>query len=178
MRLFIALDLPKAIILHIRRLQQALDKGSARLNLAKSYHLTLKFLGEVDEEKIVDIISCLNSVRFKKFTLTTSDIGVFRDFEHVNVIWLGLKHNDALSELVREIEKSLRRFTFKKEFEFHPHITLARVSYVISKGRMRANLESILPKEKKFRVDNFKLFRSTLTQDGPKYGLIEEFKVS
>ncbi len=178
MRLFIAIDLPEDIISYVAKIQASLNKDSAKSVISKSYHLTLKFLGEVDEINVNNVIECLNQVKFNKFKLTTSDIGVFRDWDNINVIWLGLKENLQLKSLHYDIEKSLSSFVFKKEFDFHPHITIARVSYVNDKEKLKENIESIETKEKTFDVDSFILYSSTLTQKGPIYNIIKEFKVS
>jgi RNA 2',3'-cyclic 3'-phosphodiesterase len=178
MRVFIAVDLPKEIIDYISPMQASLDTASARLTTAKSYHLTLKFLGEVDESKVNSIVKSLEGVKFNAFDLETGKIGIFKNWNYVNVIWLGLKGNDDLKKLHAGIEKCLAKFNFKSDFDFHPHITLARVAYVNDKEKLRKNIESIKAEEKMFCVDRFILYQSTLTPNGPLYNKIKEFRVS
>jgi 2'-5' RNA ligase len=178
MRLFIAIDLPEDIIKYVSGLQSCLDNDSARLIPAKSYHLTLKFLGETDEKDLSSITELLGRIRFNRITLSTSGIGVFRDFSHINVIWLGLKENGDLISLHKRIEECLIPFDFLKEFDFHPHITLARVSYVNDRDRLKKNIESIRTEEKEFAIDKFTLYRSTITASGPIYSKMKEFRVS
>jgi RNA 2',3'-cyclic 3'-phosphodiesterase len=178
MRLFLAIDLPKEIIDYISPIQDSLDKSSARLTLSKSSHLTLKFLGEVDETKVNSLVEFLKGVKFDKFSLKTTEIGIFKNWNYINVIWLGLKESTELKQLHENIEKSLTEFNFKSDFDFHPHITLARVSYVNSKEALKKNIESIKTEEKLFEIKEFILYKSTLTSTGPIYTKIKEFKVS
>jgi RNA 2',3'-cyclic 3'-phosphodiesterase len=178
MRLFIAVDLPKQIIDYISHLQDSLDKASARLNIAKSSHLTLKFLGEVDENQVNSISKSLEGVKFSKFNLKTTEIGIFKNWNYINVIWLGLKGSNELKQLHENIEKSLSEFDFKNDFDFHPHITLARVSYVNDKETLRKNIEAIKTEETSFEVNEFVLYKSTLTPTGPIYAKIKEFRES
>jgi 2'-5' RNA ligase len=173
MRIFLAIDLPKEIIDYISPLQDSLDKASARLNIAKSYHLTLKFLGEVDESSINRLVEFLKGVKFSKFNLKTTNIGIFRNWNYINVIWLGLKESIELKKLHEDIEKSLSEFNFKSDFDFHPHITLARVSYVNNRESLKENIESIKTKEMVFEVNEFVLYKSTLTPKGPIYTKIK-----
>jgi 2'-5' RNA ligase len=178
MRLFIAIDLPEEIINYISPIQGSLDKNSAKLNLAKSSHLTLKFLGEVEESKVNSILKSLEGVNFKAFNLETSKIGVFKNWNYVNVIWLGLKECAELKKLHTDIEKSLSEFNFKSDFDFHPHITLARVAYVNDKDKLKENIESIKTEKKMFEITEFILYKSTLTPTGPIYTKIKEFTIS
>jgi 2'-5' RNA ligase len=178
MRLFIAIDLPEEIINYICPIQDSLDKSSAKLTLSKSSHLTLKFLEEVDENKVNSIVKSLDEVKFKKFSLETTSIGIFKNWNYINVIWLGLKESTELKQLHEDIEKSLSEFDFKNDFDFHPHITLARVSYVSDKEALKKNIESIKTEEKVFEIKEFALYKSALTPKGPIYTKIKEFTIS
>jgi RNA 2',3'-cyclic 3'-phosphodiesterase len=178
MRLFIAIDLPVEIMEYVSPLQASLDKDSAKLTLAKSSHLTLKFLGEVDEDKVNNIIKCLEGVKFRSFQLYTTNIGVFKNWNYLSVIWLGLKESSDPNVLHSDIEKSLSEFNFKTDFEFHPHITLSRVSYVNKRDALKESTEKIKTEEKEFVVSSFVLYQSTLTQVGAVYNKIKEFRVS
>src|SRR3989344_4493211 len=167
MRLFIAIDIPEEIISGIKKLQAELDSSLASFKLVKSYHITLKFLGEVNEAASNDISSELEKVNFSSFNLITSEIGAFPDKDNARVIWLGLDESKELSNLYGSIKNNLLKFDFKKEFNFHPHITLARVSYIKNKQKFTENLSLLRVPSKTFNAGEFILYESTLTKDGP-----------
>jgi len=167
MRLFIAIDSSKEIQDYLLEIQNKLDTQNANLRAVKSFHLTLKFLGDVKNPE--DIIKKLKQIKFKKFDLTLSTLGVFPNENHIRVVWLGLNESEELINLYQDIENTLEQFKFKKDFKFHPHFTLARVSFVKDKTKFNQNLEKINIEEKTFSVNDFVLYESTLTPTGPIY---------
>ena len=176
MRLFIALDfneLKKELI----DLQNNIDDSLAKLNKADTFHLTLKFLGKVSLDKAKEVIERLKKVEFKPFKLSLSEIGVFPKEDYVRVVWVGVKPTEGIIELQGEIEDVLEDFEFKKEFKFHPHITLARVKSVNDREGFTKNLKDIKVEDKKVEVKDFRLVKSTLTQKGPVYEDVEIFKL-
>jgi len=174
MRLFIAIDfkeLKKTFI----KIQNSIDKSLAKLKEASTFHLTLKFLGEVPEEKVEKVKEKLKKVKFKPFSLTTDKIGIFPSENYIRVIWIGVKPQEEVIELQKNIEDSLKEFKFKKDFKFHPHITLARVKFVNDKEKFIKNLKGIKTEEKKIEIKDFRLIKSTLTPKGPVYEDISVF---
>ena len=107
--------------------------------------------------------------------LTLNKIGVFPNENHIRVIWLGLQENLNLNKLQNNIENSLKEFNFKKEFKFHSHITLARVSFIKNKEKFNETLNKTKTKEKGFPVNRFILYESTLTKQGPIYNELKDF---
>ncbi len=172
MRLFIAIDPSIEVQKYIKRIQARLDKDLAKLRLTSSFHLTLKFLGDVNRELCEKVIENLKKIKFDKFKLKTSNIGVFPSQNYVRVIWLGVQENIVLNKLQQDIENALK---VKKDFQFHPHITLARVSFVKDKTRFKEFLQKIKTEEKSFDVDSFILYESTLTKEGPVYTKLKTF---
>ncbi|MBU0627728.1 MAG: RNA 2',3'-cyclic phosphodiesterase [Nanoarchaeota archaeon] len=175
MRLFIAIDFDE-IKANLSEIQSKIDTSLAKLNPSSAFHLTLKFLGEIGDDKVDLIKQKLSSVKFNQFQLTTSSIGVFPYEEFIKVIWLGVKPDEQVKELQNNIENELKEFNFKKDFDFHPHITLARVKFVKDKSGLNKNLKDIKIEPKTITVDNFRLVKSTLTQEGPVYEDVEIFK--
>ena len=175
MRLFIAIDVSKEVQEYIRIIQGKLDKDLAKLRLTPSFHLTLKFLGDVNEGLSEKIIENLKKIKFDKFELKTSNIGVFPNKNYIRVIWLGLQESLALNKLQNDIENSLKEFRFKKDFKFHPHFTLARVSFVKDKVKFKDSLKKIKTEEKSFPVSKFYLYQSILTKEGPIYTKLKDF---
>lgn len=172
MRLFIALDLDNEE--YFKELQNQLNSDNLKASFPKSFHLTLKFLGETD--KTQQIIEALKSIKFKELNLKTTKIGVFPNENYIRVIWLGLDDNQELEKLQNNIEKALEPFKFKKDYnDFHPHITLARVKFIKDKEALKQLMLKIQPKPLEFKINKFSLYSSELTSKGPIYKEIKSF---
>ena len=102
-------------------------------------------------------------------------IGVFPNEDYIRVIWIGLKDSQKVIELQQKIDKQLYGM-FKMDKKFHPHITIARVKFITNKEGLIKNLKAIKIKEIGFEVDKFQLVKSILTQQGPIYKVLEEYK--
>ena len=169
MRLFVAIKFPNED--YTRNVQQELIDNSAKLKFTSSFHITLKFLGEVNREELPNIISKLNKINFRKFRLNSDKIGTFPNKKNIKVIWLGIEQSEDLLELQRKIDKSL-----PGESKFHPHVTLARVSFMKDKKSLINTLNRIENTKMPFEVNKFILYESHLTPKGPIYSVIKEFK--
>lgn len=173
MRLFIAIEFDDREF--FKSLQDKIDKRLAKMTLAKSYHLTLKFLGEVDEKKAALIIEKLNSIKFTPFSVTLAHLGVFPSPSHINVIWAGFEKDEKIKELQKLIDGVIDGL-FLKESDFKAHITLARVKLAYDKEGLKKNIQNIKVEKKEFKVNEFKLIKSTLTGEGPVYEEMAVFK--
>lgn len=173
MRLFIAFDVSEEVKNYLSKLQLCFPKD-VKLNFAKNFHLTLKFLGDVDENKVDKIKAALTNVDFTKFIAKTSSLGVFPDEKIIRVVWVGLEPKETLVALQQEIENNLSDL-FLRDTRFHPHLTLARVKSVKDKNTFIEQLNKIPAKEIEFSVNSFKLIKSTLTPEGPVYEDVAEF---
>ena len=169
MRCFIAIDLEND---YFKELQSQIKdvKGT----FPKSFHLTLKFLGEVEENKADKIKELLRNIRFGQFKIYSSNIGFFPNENYIRVVWVGLEPRDRIIELQKKIDNELLKL-FPKEKKFEPHITLARIKYIKDKGKFKELVKNIKVEKIEFKVDNFKLMKSTLTKQGPIYEVIVEF---
>ena len=132
MRLFIAIELPTDVKEHLEQLQKKIDGHFAQLTLAKEIHLTLKFLAEVNEQKISEINQKLKKIDFGAFTASLGRTGVFPDEHYVKVVWVGAEPENSINFLQQKIEKSLSGL-FEPDTKFTPHLTLARVKFVKDK---------------------------------------------
>ena len=175
MRLFIAINFNK-LKNDFEEIQNKIDKKLAKLKKTSTFHITLKFLGEVSEDKISLIKERLNKIEFKPFSLILDKIGVFPTENYIRIIWIGVKPQEQVKQLQENIESALKEFDFKKDFKFHPHITLARIKSVNNKEEFIKNIKDIKIEEKTVEIKNFKLVKSTLTQEGPVYEDIAIFQ--
>ncbi len=167
MRTFISITIPENVVNTINNIQNQLPKDNCKLNIAKNHHLTLKFLGEVDENKIELIKKELESIKFSKFKLELDKIGYFPTKDYIRVVWVGFKDNKDVNELQELVNKATNKY--KQKQKFHPHITLARVKFIKGKVRFRNEINSIQIPNTKFEITEFKLIKSTLKPEGPIY---------
>lgn len=172
MRLFIAIEVPKEVREHLNSIQKELPD---ELKFVKEYHLTLKFLGEVEDDKVDEIKKKLKEIKFDSFTAELSDVGVFPNEDYIKVVWVGVEPKDKIIELQQKVEKSLLRM-FLNDNRFHPHITIARVKFLKDKEGFKKKLKEIKAEKLSFDVGSFKLIKSVLTKEGPVYEVLEEFR--
>ena len=173
MRLFIAIDFNE-LKGYFAELQAFLPNAKL-LSLAKSFHITLKFLGEVQPHISDKLVESLKKVEFQPFEAHLDFIGTFPTENYIRVIWVGLRPEDKIFVLQEKIDESLKDL-FKKEKDFKAHITLARVKYLENKKQFLEQLRKIKIENKKTEVKDFKLIKSTLTPKGPIYEDLAVFK--
>lgn len=180
MRVFIAIEITKEIQETLSKLQAELKTAPAGVKWInpKNIHLTLKFLGEVEEHKIPKIMQSLKKVssNFKPFAIELSAIGGFPTLQSPRIIWVGIeKGKEELKVLAGAIEDALIRLEFPKEARsLSAHLTIGRVKYIKDKKAFSQKIcltrFSPLPQE----VKSIILFKSTLTPKGPIYEKLSE----
>ena len=166
MRLFIAIDFNE-LKAYFLELQKLLPKN-AKFSLTKSFHLTLKFLGEVQPDKAEKAKEELKKIKFKPFSVYLDSVGVFPSESYIRVVWIGLKPENNILELQSSIDEKLKGL-FEKEKDFKAHVTLARAKFIDDKKGFAGQLKKIVVEHKKFNVGSFKLVKSTLSPKGPVY---------
>ncbi|MDH3973376.1 MAG: RNA 2',3'-cyclic phosphodiesterase [Deltaproteobacteria bacterium] len=181
-RSFIALDLSPSNLLGIKRLQEGLKQRSAGVRWLKteSIHLTLKFLGNINEEKVEALCAALGALRESHsfFHLSPSRVGAFPRLDRPRVIWLGVEGDlDALHSLWRDVEAGCFMAGFEKEKRpFSPHLTLGRVKDFKKAAGLDKALEGMGSFAfEPFRIDAVHLYRSELRPEGAHYTKIKSF---
>lgn len=175
-RCFVAVDLPEEIKREIPAIQRNIEMDGLKLVDPELVHITLKFLGEVPQGRIGDIIDALARVRFAPFQARIRGVGAFPG-RSIRVVWLGA--TGPFEELARAVDSALEPFGFERDKRFSAHATLARVkdpslSRLLS-GRISGMSDIDLGE---FTVSRFVLKKSTLTPRGPVYEDIAEFRAS
>jgi RNA 2',3'-cyclic 3'-phosphodiesterase len=138
MRTFIAIELDPQVRQAVVEVQTTLKRDLSRLPGARpqwvrpeSLHLTLKFLGEIDEESLPDVLVALRiaAQRHREFSLGVRGIGVFPDARAPKVVWAGLSGDvDTLTALALAVEEALIPAGIPPEGRpFKAHLTLARI---------------------------------------------------
>jgi len=144
-RIFIAIDISeqarKAAAEHIEYLRNADRDVRVGWEKAEKLHITLKFLGDVDEPRIATLGVAIQQIasRFHPFKLELSDTGVFPNARQPRILWLGIVNtDDQLKTLAASIESACEKLGFAAEDrQFKPHLTIARVREP-QKGRQLA----------------------------------------
>jgi len=178
MRIFIAIPVPEEIEEELKRVQSTFYLRNVKLKYVNHYHLTLKFLGELSEENIPKIIEVLEKIKVSQFKLTLDNLSGFPNKRNVKVIWVGLKGDNKLEKLEKDLSQGLESLGIASEHEvkgFHPHITLARVKFIDNKKKFEEMLNQIKLKDLSFTATEFVLYKSTLTREGPVYEVVKKF---
>ncbi|MFT5486725.1 MAG: 2'-5' RNA ligase [Paracoccaceae bacterium] len=180
-RLFTALGLPDDLRTRLTTLQGGID--SARWVAPHNLHITLRFIGEVAEDRAFDIVAALDKIRTGPFPVTLSGAGRFGNDERTRALWAGVERTDALAALHEKIDRALINIGLPPEGrKYTPHVTLARFggerdrSRDASAGRVLQWLEAqggffAMP----FVAQEFILYESHQGRKGPDYVPVASF---
>ena len=131
-RLFAALPLPDDVRTRLAALCIGID--GARWVAAENLHITLRFIGDVQEDRGEDIVAALGGIRFEPFAVTLSGAGHFGTAAKAHSIWVGVEPTAGIAALHEKIDRALIRAGCPPEGrKFRPHVTLARL------GRARSH---------------------------------------
>lgn len=177
-RLFIALKLPEDIVKEIVRLRDSVlnDNVRRRWEPDEKLHLTLKFLGDCDEKMTLEIEKKLEEItsKYHAFEMEFDRFGFFLP----RILWLGLRTENALFDLEKEINNGMNLLGFKKENRnFKPHITILRIKDNLDPGFISAFNSFELPKLK-FSAGEVSLVKSILRPQGSVYSDIRSFHLT
>ena len=132
-------------------------------------HLTLRFIGEVDQAVARDIDDMLADLRERAFTLSLKGVGEFGRKEG-RALWAGVSNSEALQHLAAKIESALQRMGLPAETrKYSPHVTLARLRDVPMSEIQTFLATHALFKSPPFEVTEFALFSSQQTGKGSRY---------
>ena len=171
-RCFIAFDLPSAILAELKHLQKIIQQKNffrGTYPPATQLHLTLKFLGEIDEKKIEETKKQLNTIRLAPFTVSFGSLGLFSP-QSPHILWI---QTFGAEQLQKFIDKILS-YLFVPEHRFMGHITLARIKQLARKKALLQFLPTPVLSQP-FTIDRFYLKKSELLPRGPLYKNLEEY---
>jgi 2'-5' RNA ligase len=180
LRTFIAVEATAEIRSVGERLIRKLSQTTAGVRWVKTenIHLTLKFLGEVDEREIHRVCQKAGAAAHhcEPFQITCSTAGAFPSPDRPRTIWMGVNDNQGrLSQVQQRIEESLGQLGFPPEpRKFHGHLTLGRIRY---NRRGSDELRQMLEAEKDTEfgilpVDEVVVFSSEHSGQGPTYTVL------
>lgn len=182
MRAFLAIEIEPYIKNKIEESQEIIrESESSKIKYVEreNIHLTLKFFGEIDDDKLEEITDIINkSIKnYEAYTIKVVNIGAFPNIYNPRVIWTGIKDkNKTTIKLIEELDKKFSKIGFKKEKSYVPHITIGRVKNISDKEKLSQTLNGINRKyHGKMEVKKIIIKSSTLTPDGPIYKNVKEF---
>jgi 2'-5' RNA ligase len=182
MRCFVALALPPPLRKLLVQVQDALRRADADVKWVEedNLHLSLKFLGDVDEEPLAKLkgILSVEALRWPAMGLDYSGVGAFPDHGAPRVVWAGCGGElEKLAGLAAAIERSAEQVGVPRErHPFVAHLTIGRVR----SDRNLKRLQSAIENQREVplgrdEVRGFVLFKSTLTPKGPVYEALATF---
>ncbi len=182
MRTFIAIEIDRPVVIEIYGFVNQLSKIKGSVNWVKpeNIHLTLKFLGEVQEEIPNAIASGLRPYvsKFDPFSLTLEGAGGFPNLKSPRVLWVGVDMVPQLKVLYEAIEDVCERLGFQRENRpFSPHITIGRVKGVVDEkviSMMKKQVEQVWGST---LVRSVNIMRSVLRPTGAEYSVIASVNI-
>jgi 2'-5' RNA ligase len=167
-RLFVALPIPKAIGAALTGLQNGLP--GARWTAPENFHLTLRFIGEVDYGLAEDLAHGLDRIDAPGFEVELARLGWFGNKRRPSVVHAQVAKNEGLWHLQRKVESVVVRHGLMPESrKYHPHVTLGRLKTTSVDAVDRYIHERRLPGPLRFEADRFVLYSSFLAHTGSIY---------
>ena len=176
-RLFVALSLPDDLRQRLKTLCNGVR--DARWVEEQNLHLTLRFIGDVEEPELAYIMAALSSVQAESFDLTLSGVGHFESRRKIRSLWAGTKPCPALEALQQRIDSVLTRHGIAPDGrKFSPHITLARLKQVPPAFVRDWLVGNCSFQSSSFAVKNFTLFESYRARSGAIYTPLQAFPLN
>ena len=176
MRLFFAIALPQAVLHDFSSL--AMPVSHVRWIPPTNIHLTVQFIGTVEESVAEQIQRAVRSLQLPSFQMRLSGVGAFPSIERPSVLWVGVDADAGLFTLQRDIFSRLDSLQLNLEQRpFRPHITVAR----IQRGK-RADVTDWIRIHEHYgtdpiRVEAYQLFSSELRPSGAIYRQVAKYSL-
>jgi 2'-5' RNA ligase len=167
-RLFVALDLPPELKEQLTLLAGGIP--GARWVPAENYHLTLRFIGEVENWRAEEVDEALANIRARPFQLELQGAGLFEKAGRIQAIYISAARNESLGFLQNKVETALQRIGLEPERKrFTPHVTLARTEKAAPEKLIGWVQAHNLFRAPPITVEHFTLFSSQLGKQASVY---------
>ena len=183
MRLFVAIELSEAVRKALSATQEKLKSEcpDVRWIPAGQLHLTVKFLGEVEDSDVLAVSQALEraAAASKPFTMRTGKCGCFPERGAVRIVWAkAIEESGLLARCLAAVEAQIEPLGFPREHRpFAAHITIGRVREDRSKGRLRNVVEAHRGEEIEQDVLSLTLMSSALSPKGSTYTAVSRAKL-
>jgi RNA 2',3'-cyclic 3'-phosphodiesterase len=175
---FIAIDIKATP--QITTFEKEIAKTGADVKLVEpgNIHITIKFLGDTDENHIDAIEQRMKEsvLTIKPFLITLKGTGVFPNQNYMKVLWIGITDEGNIETIAHTIDEKLEPLGFKKESrDFSPHLTIGRVKTARNKDQLLKVIEKYKAVEFTIqKIQSITLKKSELTPKGPIYTILKE----
>ena len=182
-RTFIAVELSEVVRSQIADAVELLRQSlpGIRWVAPRSLHLTFKFLGDVEADKIQRVLGHARNTaeRFAPFSLSFSGFGVFPDLRRPRVIWVGLETGrEELIAVQKAVEDALASDGFPRDDKaFKPHLTVGRVRTKKPILDLGKTLNTTAVRSDPQQVDHIAVYKSDLTPEGPIYTVLGRYEL-
>lgn len=168
MRIFVGLPLPAATAERLSGLAGGVP--GARWVDPSNYHITLRFIGEMNEGAASDVDEALAEVRAPAFPVHLEGVGQFTTGNRPRALWAGVVGGEPLHRLRASVDHAVNRAGLGLEQrKFTPHVTLARLKEPhIHKVGQFLQVNGLF-RDTPWTVDSFTLFESVLSRNGASY---------
>jgi RNA 2',3'-cyclic 3'-phosphodiesterase len=177
MRIFIALDIPAGIR---QKLAEYMERArsyapQARWARVEGLHVTLKFVGEVSDQLVLEIKGALATVKAAPFEVKFEGVGGFPNAKSPRVFWAGVNGGDGLPQLASMIDAELGKLGIDREEKaYHPHLTLARATRDPLR-ELAPLLNAPQPQFGTMTAREFFMYQSRPQRGGSKYAKLERY---
>lgn len=178
-RVFIAIDIPleSGVVKQINTLKSEFINEKIKWVKPHQYHITIQFLGNVENSDILHINESLVKVtgNLSGFSLELTEFGVFKNFKNPRVLWIGFKPCEELVKLKNAVEEEMTKFGFEKsDKSFSPHLTIARIKTLRQGEKLKELINSYNGITLQIvEVEEIILYESILKPEGPEYKVIK-----
>jgi len=179
-RLFIALIIPEEVKYQIFHYCTKVSNNISghKWEPKEKIHLTLKFIGDVKEELLPEIIDDIKFVQnYSSFKCSISKLGFFFRDNQAKILWCNFETDEKIFELVRELNKRLTKFDIEAEKrKFKAHLTLIRIKNKVDEKFIQRFKEYKFDPIQ-FNSDQIALVQSTLKPGGSEYKVLKNFEL-
>lgn len=179
-RLFVALKIPENIKEQLLNICYELVPDASLYSWVTTdrIHLTLKFIGEVEENLVLPISTELDFVKkYRSFDFEISRFGFFFRDKSPKILWAGLHTDESIFKLAEELNKRMEIFDIEPEKrKFKSHLTLLRIKSKLDENVIN-NFNNYQFDNLKFKTNKIALIKSELSQAGAQYTEIKNYEL-
>jgi 2'-5' RNA ligase len=183
-RTFIAFDTPSEIKEEICKIQSTLkeQRAEVRWESRNKFHVTIKFLGEVEENILPSVISAVKTItaQYHPFPVIYENVGAFPSKNRPRVLWVGCSNTDQqLIRMKDQLDQALKPYGFDiEDRQFHPHVTLGRVKLPSGLKNLIQTLENVTFEPRQVSIADILVVKSILKPGGSEYSTLATIHLS